>query len=225
MNPLLPGRKRFTSTDENGKIVSQYSSNTLDTKVRVVCKNCNNTWMSKIENEHAKPVMSPLIVGNTQVKINQSQADSIARFAFKTAVLLDYLKRDREPFFTRSIRHGFRKLHAIPATAGMFLAGFAPGGMGHVHTVYHNGTFPANIPIRLHVCTFVAGHLIFQVVSYKQLAPVAIAPSKHAFEHLAVPFWPWIRSGTLWPFANNLETKEDFFPFANRWAKLAATVH
>src|SRR5713101_1714265 len=91
MTALFPGKKRFTSKNEKGEIVADWSSEDLNWKARVVCETCNNTWMSNIET-NAKSAMSGLIRGETGV-ISQSCADSIALFAFKTAVIFDHIRR------------------------------------------------------------------------------------------------------------------------------------
>lgn len=137
MNDLFPGKKRFTTKNEKGEIVAEWSSDELDWKARVVCESCNNTWMSDIESR-AKSAMSNFILGKPG-PISQSCADSIALFAFKTAGIFDHIRRDREPFFSLSVRHGFRESFAIPVSVRMFIAGFLPGGKGHVHTCYHEG--------------------------------------------------------------------------------------
>ena len=44
-------------------------------KARVVCGDCNNGWMSDLENDHAKPVLTPLITGDaTKMEIIQQVA-------------------------------------------------------------------------------------------------------------------------------------------------------
>ncbi len=98
MNDLFPGNKRFTSWNEKGEIANQWGSKALDWTAKVVCKTCNETWMSQIESKHAKPAMTDLIRGKTAVPVSQSRADSIAFFAFKTALIFDYIQRKREPF-------------------------------------------------------------------------------------------------------------------------------
>ncbi len=224
MNALFPGKQRFTSKNETGEIVADWSSDKLDWKARVVCEQCNNTWMSDIES-NAKSVMSNLIRGEAGL-ISQSCADSIALFAFKTAVIFDHIRRDREPFFTRSVRHAFRESSAIPSSVRMFMAGFLPAGKGHVHTCYHEGPLSATDCIKLYVCTYAAGHFVFQVVGQKQhgFTKVTLQPSgPRTFRSEAVEFWPWISGGVLWPPTHLLQTVDDFYLFATRWQKLTAT--
>src|SRR5882672_4728774 len=84
MNALFPGEKIFRNqTDLENEIV--WSGSELDWTVKVVCEDCNTGWMSRMEEFHAKPSMSDLIVGKLDIPIPQSRANSIALFAFKTA--------------------------------------------------------------------------------------------------------------------------------------------
>jgi len=220
MDKFFPFKKRFIHSYPVSRV---HKSATLDWKAKVVCANCNNTWMSKIESKYAEPAMTPLILGHTGIPIAQSQADAIGRFAFKTAVVLDHLSRVRQPFFPRSIRHGFKNHpHAIPASVRMWLAGFARFEGGNSKTVYHEGELPTGQVVEFYVCTYSVGHLSFQVVSMKSpFAPhMVFRPRDERFEFLAVPFWPWIPSGVVWPPARVLETAADFDAFADRWRNL-----
>src|SRR6185437_10052806 len=132
MEQLIPGRKLFTSRDERGEIAWQRVAPGLDWTAKVVCKRCNETWMSDIENRHAKPAMADLIVGKIDLRISHSRAHSMAVFAFKAAVVLDHMQRNREPFFVRPVRHRFRESLTLPAppTFGIWLAGFLRQGHG-----------------------------------------------------------------------------------------------
>lgn len=221
MNTLFAGRKRFRVRDRDGKVTVRHA-NQLDWTGNVVCEKCNGTWMSDIENKHAKPAMRDLILGEGGIKVTQSRADSIARFAFKTAVVLDHMQRRRAPFFSRSTRHGFRESHAVPATVGMWLAGLRPSGTGYIHTVYHEGPLASGSQISLYVCTYAVGHLVFQVVAQnlRIFDRSTFCPSETTYAKVAIPFWPWIPAGVVWPPPRTLETVGDFESFAERWRRL-----
>src|SRR5215469_6552046 len=84
INDLFPGKKKFTRKDEHGNVISEWVSDEIDWTAKVVCQACNNTWMSRIESLHAKPVMTDLIRGVLDISFSQSAARSVAIFAFKT---------------------------------------------------------------------------------------------------------------------------------------------
>jgi len=179
--------------------------------------------MSEIENR-VKPVLSQFIIGEARA-ITQPQADSIGLFAFKNAVIFDHIRFDHAPpFFSRSVRHSFGNKRAIPATVRMFLAGFLPRGQGHVHSCYQEGALSANERIVLYVCTYAAGHLVFQVVAQKQPGFTTVRMQPRSLRSSAVEFWPWVAGGTApWPPVSALQNTEQFNSFSSRWRKLTAT--
>lgn len=220
MNELFPGKKRHISLDGKGQIIVDRTANTLDWKAKVVCESCNNTWMSELENKHAKPAMTPLILGKTGIVITSSQADSIAFFGFKTAVVIDYLARRREPFFARSIRHGFRQTRAIPAyTTAMWLSACLFRESGFLNSMYHEGTLPTKDSFELYVCTYSVGHLVFQATSFRPLSGLVFSPKDTTFDNLAIPLWPWIDSGAVWP-PGAIRTRQEFRSFSQRWQRI-----
>lgn len=221
MNELFPGKKRFTNKNEHGEIVADWSSRKLDRKARVVCGSCNNTWMSDIESR-AKSAMSNFILGK-QGSMSQSCADSIALFAFKSAVVFDHIRRDREPFFSRSARQSFRESYTIPASVRMFMAGFLPHGKGHIHTRYHEGALPSTDRIALYVCTYAVGHFVFQVVGQKQHGHTKVTLQPREFRSFAVEFWPQVPDAASWPPAAVLQTVDELGSFSSRWHNLTVT--
>src|SRR5215813_678214 len=85
MHDLLTGNgvMRFETAQKQWAVATPH----IDWRAKVVCENCNNTWMSRIEGL-AKPVLTPLIEGDKVVPIDQSAARSIAIWTFKTAVVI-----------------------------------------------------------------------------------------------------------------------------------------
>jgi hypothetical protein len=57
-------------------------------KLRVVCKNCNNEWMSGIE-ERAKPILTPLILG-TQATLNYAEQTVVAAWIALKVIIGDH---------------------------------------------------------------------------------------------------------------------------------------
>jgi hypothetical protein len=79
MNDLFPG-ENIHLRGARGQVTQWTTHDEIDWKARVVCGDCNNGWMSDLENDHAKPVLTPLITGDTtRIEINQQAARSIDR--------------------------------------------------------------------------------------------------------------------------------------------------
>lgn len=216
MDAFFPGEKRFVSRDAAGRVISERVSGSLDWKARVVCEKCNRGWMSNIERHHAKPAMSDLIKGTPGIMLSPSAAHSIALFAFKTAIVFDYMQRNKAPFFARSVRHQFRESLTIPSTVRMWMAGFVPNRKGHVLTLYHAGEIPSADRFELYVCTYCVGHFVFQVVAVRPQLLADLFP-RPGYEGLAVPFFPVFPHDASWPPPDLLQTAREFDGFASRW--------
>jgi hypothetical protein len=176
--------------------------------------------MSDIESQRAQPAMKDLIAGKVDIHISQPHANSIALFAFKTTVVIEHLNRRRTGrFFPREVRHRFRQTLDIPPNINMWMAGYLPPGQGPCTTVYHELPDPGSL--ELYVCTYAIGRFVFQVVAERKPSSFALSPVA-GFEHLAVPFYPRIPTGFVWPPEAVLKTVKDFDFFAARWSRLNA---
>jgi hypothetical protein len=219
MNNLFPGEKIFRNkTDrENEKV---WSAAELNWKAKVVCESCNTGWMSQIESLNAQPALTDLIIGKQNVPVPQSRARDIALFAFKTCVIIEHMRRDRPfRFFPRLARHRFREFLEIPPNVRMWMAGFLPHGGGRCVTFYYDTPVIGLLPIEFYVCNFGIGHFMFQVIAESKPPFLAIGPIR-GYEQLAVPFWPRIPSGFMWPPESILKTPRDFLEFSMRWRRI-----
>jgi hypothetical protein len=90
LNDELPALEETTFTLERvGKETRVWRGKPASATVAVVCKSCNNGWMSDLESASA-PLLIPLIRGRTPHLDPQAQR-AISGWAFKTAVMLDQL--------------------------------------------------------------------------------------------------------------------------------------
>jgi hypothetical protein len=218
MRELFPAKRfRFIQRNEQGDVINTWSLPNIDLTAKVVCEPCYGGWMSNLESQHAKPAMRDLIVGDKGITVSQSRANSMALFAFKTAVIVDHMRRNSVPFFRRSVRYKFAESLEIPPNVYMWFAGFLPMGSGSVQSFYSEGGINSELRIKMHVCTYAVGHLVFQVVSarFREGMP-HFSPSRR-FEYLAIPFWPTIPRRVRWPPQDVLRTNSQFGEFADRW--------
>jgi len=220
MSKLFPGRTfRFFRLDDTGNIIKQWPVKEIDITAKVVCKECNEGWMSNLEQHHAQPNLADMILGKNTA-ISPSQARALARFAFKTAVVIDHMRREEPFFFPRSVRHHFAKSLTIPRTSQMWFAGYAPRVSGRVYPEWYEHHLDSENFIKLYACTYGVGHLVFQVVS-AQYPPISrsFAP-RTDFKHLAIPLWPNIPQGITWPPPYMLRNRAEFERFSERWGNI-----
>ncbi len=67
----------------------------LDVAVRMVCATCNNGWMSSLETG-VRPALEPMILGRLPVLLTPAMQALLARWAFKTALMVDLFKPQSE---------------------------------------------------------------------------------------------------------------------------------
>src|ERR1700734_3268437 len=75
---LFPGKKEAFYIGGAKRRNRRFQAENIEWKARVVCKKCNETWMSDIESVHGKPVLTPFITGEIGIPITQETARSIA---------------------------------------------------------------------------------------------------------------------------------------------------
>jgi hypothetical protein len=219
---LFPGKSTVKYQDGGGRI-REWTSVKIDWKARVVCKSCNNGWMSNLESQHAKPVLTPLIIGEVSVPVTQKAARSLALYAFKTAVVMDHAHRRGNPWFSTRIRYAFREHQTISTAVEMWMCGtYGRRRAIDLHSGYFSGSLTPTYPVQSYVCTVAIGHLVFQVHSGKHLGTKQIFPLP-THDAVAVPFWPGLPSGLVWPFVANLHGKRDFDLFCMRWRSIGYT--
>src|SRR5277367_3604515 len=109
----------------DGAVLREWPSAKINVKLPVVCEPCNNVWMSNLENDHAKPAMKDLILGNRVGQFTPKRVRGLSLFAFKTSVIGNRTLPESEWFFDRSVRQAFKDTLAIPPNVSMYLVGMA----------------------------------------------------------------------------------------------------
>jgi hypothetical protein len=99
----------------------------------------------------------------------------------------------------------------------MWLTELLSPGKGEVCTLYHEGSLSPDKTLEMYVCTYAVEYLVLQTVAYKQRGFGAATP-KNRFP--AIPFWPEIPRGFVWPPSDVLRTVEDFNAFTDRWQEV-----
>jgi len=152
-------RRLDTST---GKYHPWHSS-TLDQKTKVVCRECNSTWMSDIESE-ARQTLSNVIVDGAPLTLLPRGIAALTAYAFKCVVISNHMNlHSQEPYFLPYIRHRFRDYLEIPRGTQMWLSAFRGK---HASNGVYAGYFARpqdRDDFEFYVFTFMAGFLVFQV--------------------------------------------------------------
>lgn len=216
MRPLFTdnGIMRF----ETAQSQWQVRNAPIDWKAKVVCENCNNTWMSRVEDEHGNPILTPLIEGDKVVSIDQAAARSIAIWAFKTAVVMDHAQKlFNRAYFSSAERNAFRKTLTIPNDSVVWVGMF----QGHRYRIksetgQNNGQIAPDQPLTMYVFTCAIGCLVIQYGHARTSRPVVLEPVP-GFERIMAPIWPQLYPNLAWPLPDKLTKDSQFADLHNRW--------
>jgi hypothetical protein len=230
MNKIFtdPWERRFTLPD--GRVFT-FPAAALDWKEKVACGVCNSGWMSAIEDNHAKPVLTSLIVGQLDIPITRSAARSIAIFAFKTAAVIDLMpirQKQQKPFFSKRIRSNFRDSLTIPPSVWMWMCPYvAKNYRADTFATNYQGESPVAGPMQFYICTYAIGHFVFQVLALKTIhtGPFRLSAGDPSFNKTAVQFWPGIIPGFIWPRPFALRSVEELEKFHRRWEGVISTIY
>ena len=203
---LPPTEYTFRRRDENGEY-KYWQSSELNFKARVVCKPCNNGWMSSLEVKEAKPSMGDMIRYGGAVSLLPRAIASISAFAFKTSVLSNHSGvYSHDPFFPVEQRYGFRNTLQVPKGVHVWMfAVRTPFGISGKLNSYFGRILDVEERFKIFVCTFSIGFLGLQLVATKWdddsliSKPVPRVRQADTWNQIAVPLWPNDGTPVVWP--------------------------
>jgi hypothetical protein len=203
----LLGRRETRQEHRYNGVVKKWESLGGNLSTKVVCKKCkkcNETWMSDIEAQ-MKRSFSQAIRDGASLSILFRGVCLLAAFVFEKAVVADYLHLKVAPFFNSAARYRFQQSLDIPDGIQIWLAAYAGRAPYRLSSVRHSEFdvhFRANLD--LFPFTYVAGHLVIQLVAIKwqdklSTRPVPRVESDASFDSVAVQIWPPDGFPVSWP--------------------------
>jgi hypothetical protein len=188
------------------------STKALDAMVKRVCEDCNNTWMSVIENE-TQPILAPMMMADARsTRLSPESQRILSTWAMKTMLMADFLY----PEGTRALRpemysrfftdRGPPKNQSVVWTAAYsgpkLLLGSAimPIDIEMSHQYGRDGVLVPSPPTVQKdigtICTLRVLHAVFQLIVYRGL----YAPMGHEADgRLIQRIWPAVETTILWP--------------------------
>jgi hypothetical protein len=114
---------------------SEIRFGSLKIGIKCVCKPCNNGWMSVIQNNHAKPILTRLLEERS-VTLGLQECRSLALWGVMTSMVLDALNDPERRRFTDSERCLFWKKRLFPANTQIWIGKWrdptGPSFVGHL---------------------------------------------------------------------------------------------
>lgn len=195
----------------------------LDHRVRMPCRRCNTGWMSGLE-DIVKPIITPMIQGHVGRLLTLSDQVVIARWAVKTAMVVEYMMKVEKRYFTQAERRSVMD-DATPARhigAHVWLGRYGSQNYG-VLGLISSLTFEDRI-LRAHVSTFAVGQFTVQVlVERHSVGKAIIAARPGPWDELLIPIWPppplLHRTRQFWPPQLSI-TERDFNALFERFLAL-----
>jgi hypothetical protein len=203
--------------------VSQWMALNTTLKVKNVCQNiCNSGWMSELENK-AKPILSPMILGNAMT-LSAAQQLTVAAWLTKCAMVFDSMDRG-EVFYDGLDRSHFRE-HLTPMDSTSVWLGSYSGTRFRAFTEHgtyrskgRSGSF-----YKSHIHTMAFGRLALQIMSIKRLThqhgafAVDVKMKPGLWKQATVQIWPPILQPVQWPPSISFEDSQcKFQTFVNRF--------
>lgn len=90
MSKMFPSSMTATHTAENkGKVERTFQTRVFQHTAKIVCSNCNNGWMSKLE-ASTKPILSKMLFDlNSGATLTKEKQATLSFWAQKTAMILN----------------------------------------------------------------------------------------------------------------------------------------
>jgi hypothetical protein len=202
INAVLPKSSYTFVLKRQGQGEKTFQKDELDLKARVVCGDCNHGWMSRIENDEAKPSLSPLIRDTSMRQVSIGTLISIAIFLFKTAVIADHMGTGGTPYFTLEERYRFRETLSIPFGLSMWIGALDHSYRGTFRTLHAVPIAVTENDFGVYVFTYIVGHVVLQLVGAKWASrnPRVILPPKQRDTDSDYMTWFWPIAGSVqWP--------------------------
>jgi hypothetical protein len=133
-------------------------------KVKYLCKDCNNGWMSDLEG-HAQKIIRPLIsdISLPLVRLDQRV---LALWSIKTAMVFECTNQTKKWFYSAEERRGLRDSSEPPANTYIWIGRYSQSLP--LDTDARKLSLPADIPFTGgYLTTFAIGHLVVQLLSVK----------------------------------------------------------
>jgi hypothetical protein len=216
----------FRHVNTDGNLSQRWQAPSLSTKAKVICRECNNTWMSTIESD-AKSALAEMIRLAAPVSLLASGINALSAYAFKCAVIANHMSpaSDGNLFFSPYDRRRFRESRQIPDGVQMWIAAFS--GVHATSGIFKSSYMTAKEPckdIEFFTFTFGAGYLVFQVLAsrwtnvhhgYKLLPHVE--PDGY-WNTAATQFWPRDGFPLQWP-PTHILGDDMLAPFVQRFGE------
>jgi hypothetical protein len=189
--------------------VEIYHPNQKAVRVKCVCEACNTGWMKRLEDRVLAPIS--LMMQDVSLQLDAQQQKVITRWAFKNAMVLEYLTdEDREDFFTDDERRQLAdETHpSIPSNSWAWLSRYKGSNAFLTNSADAWPVTPDGVSdLQGYVMTLAFRALAIQVFSVRRKAPAntdAVINADPRFSSAVIQIWPPLNN-VSWPPALSVD--------------------
>jgi hypothetical protein len=224
---LYPTRKRVVILHGRtpGSVITKRTATSIDVQPGIVCQQCNNNWLSELENKYMKPMLEAPIASGAPKLFTDANLAALVAWAFKTAVVIDHMEHPRDPFFLPAERERFASDFTVPPGTQVYLFRYSDAHLprtGSFTTHYFIARRRPVKGLKLYVLTFIAGQFGFQILTRhapKRMFTPDILYPEYAFREATVEVWPHPAAQVSWP--PRLYLGNDILnTFCYRWSRI-----
>jgi hypothetical protein len=188
-------------------------------QVKWLCASCNNGWMSRLEDE-TKPILESIF--NDKLKaIDTLDQLTLARWAVKTAMVLEAIDSNRSWFYSDNERQMMGAVQSLPPRTSVWIATCI--NQPNIYSAAKDLlTTPNNDGIHAYATTMAFGSIAFQIVSIKTFAaipenvPVTYDVTEGPWDQTIVQVWPTTKKSIDWPPTYGLNSEYGLDALAER---------
>jgi hypothetical protein len=219
-----PSELAHVEAERGGISLAPWCEAKPNIRVKRVCANCNNGWMSGLEDAASK-IISPLF-DLRQQKISARSVPLLAAWAVKTAMALESLALGKSWFYSEPERRQIRLTKTLPQQTYVWLAACA-----EQETIYAEAHHLAGIQkspgLQGFTVTLAFGLLAVQVLSFRLpvSAPAGTAVTVQMrdgpWDEVLISVWPAQQTDLTWPPQQALLGESGLKFFAERFGPVA----
>lgn len=193
-------------------------------KIRCVCDQCNNGWMSRLENR-VQPLLQPLVTGESG-SLDMGGQTEIAIWAVKTAMVLEGMDPAEKRGYSQFQRECLRLRATIPWRTSIWLAASDAPDWFMSTKNRHTGETPEGISgVSI---TMAFAHAVLQILTIR--VPEDVGPKTEVttdvrqgpWSQLTIQIWP-PRAEVRWPPSMGLNGEAGFDALAERFRTVDRT--
>jgi hypothetical protein len=199
---------RVGSSGETGPAGRTVRANHLVVTVRdMVCRQCNNDWMSQLENR-VKSFLVPALTHEREIALDQLQQRDLAKWAVMKVLLIEHSSRQFRAHLrtqtgylaTEAELAWLCKHDGPPPRSRIWIAGFDAEHRYAVTIQSRLGTWPQALdggsPIPAHLTTLTLGYTLLQVAT----TDFVLADARSLPDFPLDPPWPYSEAlSRIWP--------------------------